>query len=49
MNEEKKQGKHIKLIIFIGLILVILVLNHIFGWSEYIGNINNLKKLDEMV
>ena len=48
MNEEKKQGKHIKLIIFIGLILVILVLNHIFGWSEYIGNINNLKKLDEM-
>ena len=49
MNEEKKQGKHIKLIIFIGLILVILVLNHIFCWSEYIGNINNLKKLDEMV
>lgn len=49
MNEEKKQGKHIKLIIFSGLILVILVLNHIFGWSEYIGNINNLKKLDEMV
>ena len=49
MNEEKKQGKHITLIIFIGLILVILVLNHIFGWSEYIGNINNLKKLDEMV
>ena len=49
MNEEKKQGKHIKLSIFIGLILVILVLNHIFGWSEYIGNINNLKKLDEMV
>ena len=49
MNEEKKQGKHIKLIIFIGLILVILVLNHIFGWSKYIGDINNLKKLDEMV
>lgn len=49
MNEEKKQGKHIKLIIFIGLILVILVLNHIFGWSKYIGDINNLKRLDEMV
>lgn len=49
MNEEKKQGKHIKLIIFIGLILVILVLNHIFGWSKYIGDINNLKMLDEMV
>lgn len=49
MNEEKKKENHIKLIIFVVIIITILVLNHIFGWSEYIGNINNLKKLDEMV
>lgn len=49
MNEEKKKGNHIKLIIFVAIIIAILVLNHIFGWSKYIGNINNLKMLDDMV
>ena len=28
--------KNIKLWIFIGIIVVILVLNHIFGWSEWL-------------
>ena len=45
MNEEKKKENHIKLIIFVVIIITILVLNHIFGWSKYIGNINNLKML----
>lgn len=49
MNEEKKKENHIKLIIFVVIIVTILVLNHIFGWSKYIGNINNLKMLDDMV
>ena len=49
MNEEKKKENHIKLIIFVAIIMAILVLNHIFGWSKYIGNINNLKMLDDMV
>lgn len=49
MNEEKKKGNHVKLIIFVAIIIAILVLNHIFGWSKYIGNINNLKMLDDMV
>ena len=49
MNEEKKKENHIKLIIFVVIIITILVLNHIFGWSKYIGNINNLKMLDDMV
>lgn len=53
MNEEKleerKKGKYTKLILFIGIILVILVLNQVFGWSKYIGDLDNLKKLDDMV
>ena len=35
--------------IFIGIIVVILVLNHIFGWSAYLGNTENLKFLENMV
>ena len=49
MNEEKKKENHIKLIIFVVIIITILVLNQIFGCSKYIGNINNLKMLDDMV
>lgn len=41
--------KNKKLWIFIGIILVILILNHIFGWSSYIGNMDNLKFLEDMV
>lgn len=38
-----------KLWIFIGLIFVILILNHAFGWSSYIGDADNLEFLENMV
>ena len=41
--------KNIKLWIFIGIIVVILVLNHIFGWSEWLRNTDNLAFLSDMV
>ena len=41
--------KNKKMWIFIGIIVVILVLNHIFGWSAYLGNTDNLKFLENMV
>ena len=41
--------KNKKMWIFIGIIVVILVLNHIFGWSTYLGNTENLKFLENMV
>ena len=44
-----KRMKHKKLWIFIGIIVLILILNHIFGWSSYLGNTENLKFLENMV
>lgn len=41
--------KNKKMWIFIGIIVVILVFNHIFGWSAYLGNTENLKFLENMV
>ena len=41
--------KNKKLWIFIGIILLILVGNHIFGWSSYLGNADNLKFLENLV
>ena len=41
--------KNIKLWIFIGIIVVVLVLNHIFGWSEWLRNTDNLAFLSDMV
>ena len=41
--------KNKKLWIFIGIIVLILILNHIFGWSSYLGNTENLKFLENMV
>ena len=41
--------KNKKLWIFIGLIIVILVLNHVFGWSEWLGDSRNLEFLRTMV
>ena len=35
--------------IFTGMIVLILILNHIFGWSSYLGNTENLKFLENMV
>ncbi|MGL6201993.1 MAG: TVP38/TMEM64 family protein [Lachnospiraceae bacterium] len=41
--------KNKKIIIFIGLILVILILNYMFGWSAYISDMDNLAFLEQMV
>lgn len=41
--------KNKKLWIFVGIILVIAVLNHIFGWSSYIGDMDNLSFLTTLV
>lgn len=41
--------KNKKLWIFIGIIIVILVLNHVFGWSEWLGDSRNLEFLRNMV
>ena len=41
--------KNKKMWIFIGIIVLILVLNHIFGWSAYLENTENLKFLENMV
>lgn len=46
---KKKRMKNKKLWIFIGMIVLILILNHIFGWSSYLGNTENLKFLENMV
>ena len=37
--------KNSKLIIFCVIIVVILALNHIFGWSKYLSDSENLKFL----
>lgn len=41
--------KNSKLIIFCLIIVAILVLNHIFGWSSYLSNSENLRFLSEMI
>ncbi|MBQ7895891.1 MAG: TVP38/TMEM64 family protein [Oscillospiraceae bacterium] len=41
--------KYIKPIAFAAIVAVILVLNKMFGWSEYLGNIENLGFLTDMV
>ena len=41
--------KNRKLWIFIGIVLVILVLDHLFGWSDWLRNTDNLAFLSEMV
>lgn len=41
--------KNKKIWIFIGIIVLIVILNQIFGWSSYIGDIDNLSFLKTMV
>jgi len=41
--------KNKKLWIFVGILVVILVLNHIFGWSSYLSDMDNLRFLEELV
>lgn len=41
--------KNLKLIVFCAIILVILVLNHMYGWSGYLSNSENLRFLQSMI
>ena len=41
--------KHKKLIIFGVLIMLVIIGNAVFGWSDYLGNIENLGFLKDMV
>lgn len=41
--------KNKKLWIFVGIVIVILVLNHVFGWSAYLSDLDNLKLLQDML
>ena len=44
-----KLRKHLKLIIFCLIIIAILILNHIFGWSDYLSKSENLRFLSDMI
>lgn len=41
--------KNKKLWIFIGLALLIMILNHIFGWSGYLGDADNLAFFNSLI
>lgn len=41
--------KNIKIIVFIGIILAVLIGNHHFGWSAYLSDADHLSFLTEMV
>ena len=41
--------KNKKLWIFVGLVVLVLILNHIFGWSSYLGDTDNLALLETMI
>lgn len=41
--------KHVKILIFILVVLAVLYGNHHFGWSEYLSDAEHLKFLSEMV
>lgn len=45
--EKKKSNR--KVWMFAGLVLLVLVLNHIFDWSGYLGDTKNLEFLQQMV
>lgn len=40
--------KHKKFLLFIGIILAVLICNHIFGWSAWLGDRENLAFLSHM-
>jgi uncharacterized membrane protein YdjX (TVP38/TMEM64 family) len=41
--------KNKKLWLFLGIVILLFILNHIFGWSEYIGNTDNIQLLEELL
>ena len=45
----EKLNKNIKLIAFVLIIVAILILNKIYGWSSYLSNSENLKFLSDMI
>ena len=44
----KKSGKE-KLFCFVLIVILIVILNHIFGWSSWLSDMNNLKQLKQIV
>jgi uncharacterized membrane protein YdjX (TVP38/TMEM64 family) len=41
--------KNKKLWLFLGIVILLFILNHIFGWSDYIGNTDNIQLLEEIL
>lgn len=41
--------RHLKLILFIGFILIVILLDNIFGFTNYLKNTKNLMKIKDMV
>ena len=48
-GEKEKEMKNKKLWIFGGIILLIVILNHIFDWSSYISTAENLEFMKRIV
>lgn len=46
---EGKYSKYIKLGTFVALVIAIVLLNRHYGWTSYIGNIENLAFLQDMI
>lgn len=41
--------KYLKLIIFVLIIFILLILNHIYGWSKYLTNFDNLLEIKKKI
>ncbi len=41
--------KNLKLIVFGLIVIIVFVLNQMFGWSDYLGNTDNLRFLSELI
>lgn len=49
IRKGRYEVKNKKVWIFVALVIAILVLNHIFGWSSYIGDPENMELLQQML
>lgn len=45
----KMKKNKVKILIFSGIIILIIILNHIFGWSDYLIDMDNFNFLKQMV
>lgn len=43
------KSKHLKLVLFLILVILVMILNHSFGWSGYLKDIRNLAFLQNLV